>query len=65
MNDQPVDASGAVADAVLLGLARQAVQAILISIDVALSVFSAQLRTMKIDDDLRMVAKLLRRVMSQ
>ncbi len=59
--DGQVDAAG-VMDNVLRGLALESVRALVINMDVALAVFGAQLRALRIDDDLRMVRKVLSRV---
>lgn len=48
MDDQPIKTQGAVIDNVLRGLALEAVRALVINIDVALAVFSAQLRELRI-----------------
>lgn len=56
-----VDATGIVDD-VLRGLALESVRALVINIDVALAVFGGQLRALRIDDDLKMVRKVLVRV---
>lgn len=61
MDEQPIETQG-VMDNVLRGLALEAVRALVINIDVALAVFGAQLRDLRIDDDLRMVRKVLDRV---
>lgn len=61
MDDQPIETAGVI-DNVLRGLALEAVRALVINIDVALAVFSAQLRELRIDDDLRMARKVLDRV---
>ena len=62
MNDQtPIETAGIV-DNLLRGLALESVRALVINIDVALAVFGAQLRDLRIDDDLRMVRKILDRV---
>ena len=45
----------------LRGLALESVRALVINIDVALAVFGPQLRALRIDDDLRMVRKVLDR----
>ncbi len=50
-----------VVDNVLRGLAIESVRALVINIDVALAVFGTQLRALRIDDDLRMVRKVLDR----
>lgn len=57
----PVDAAG-VMDNVLRGLALESVRGLIINMDVALAVFGAQLRDLRIDDDLRMCRKVLDRV---
>jgi hypothetical protein len=59
MDDQ-LETTGVV-DNVLRGLALESVRALVINIDVALAVFGAQLRDLRIDDDLRMVRKVLDR----
>ena len=51
-----------IVDNVLRGLALESVRALVINIDVALAVFGGQLRDLRIDDDLRMVRKVLVRV---
>ena len=51
-----------VVDNVLRGMALESVRALVINIDVALAVFGAQLRDLRIDDDLRMVRSILYRV---
>lgn len=51
-----------VVDEVLRGLALESVRALIINIDVALAVFGGQLRDLRIDDDLRMVRRVLTRV---
>lgn len=51
-----------VVDNVLRGLALESVRALVINIDVALAVFGGQLRDLRIDDDLRMVRRVLVRV---
>jgi len=51
-----------VVDEVLRGLALESVRAMIINIDVALAVFGGQLRDLRIDDDLRMVRRVLTRV---
>lgn len=56
-----VDATGIVDD-VLRGLALESVRALVINIDVALAVFGGQLRALRIDDDLKMVRRVLVRV---
>jgi hypothetical protein len=61
MDEQTVDTTGLI-DNVLRGLALESARAIVINIDVALAVFGAQLRDLHIDDDLRMVRKVLVRV---
>lgn len=61
MDEQPIETQG-VMDNVLRGLALEAVRALVINIDVALAVFGAQLRDLRIDDDLRMCRKVLDRV---
>lgn len=60
MDDQ-LETTGVV-DNVLRGLALESVRALVINIDVALAVFGAQLRDLRIDDDLRMCRKVLDRV---
>jgi hypothetical protein len=60
MDDQTVDSAG-VMDNVLRGLALESVRALVINMDVALAVFGAQLRDLRIDDDLRMCRKVLDR----
>jgi hypothetical protein len=60
MDDETVETMGVV-DNVLRGLALESVRALLLNIDVALAVFGAQLRQLRIDDDLRMVRKVLDR----
>lgn len=60
MDDQQVDTAGVI-DNVLRGLALESVRALVINIDVALAVFGSQLRALRIDDDLRMVRKVLDR----
>jgi hypothetical protein len=59
MDDQ-LETTGVI-DNVLRGLALESVRALVINIDVALAVFGAQLRDLRIDDDLRMVRKVLDR----
>jgi hypothetical protein len=59
MDDQ-LETTGVI-DNVLRGLALESVRALVINIDVALAVFGAQLRALRIDDDLRMVRKVLDR----
>lgn len=61
MDEQTVDTAGVV-DNLLRGLALESVRALIINIDVALAVFGGQLRDLRIDDDLRMVRKVLVRV---
>lgn len=61
MDDGPVDAAG-VMDNVLRGLALESVRALVINMDVALAVFGAQLRDLRVDDDLRMCRRILERV---
>jgi hypothetical protein len=62
MDEQtPIETTGIV-DNLLRGLALESVRALVINIDVALAVFGAQLRDLRIDDDLRMVRKVLDRV---
>jgi len=51
-----------IVDNVLRGLALESVRALVINIDVTLAVFGPQLRSLRIDDDLRMVRKVLDRV---
>ena len=58
--DDTLETAGVV-DNVLRGLALESVRALVINIDVALAVFSAQLRDLRLDDDLRMVRKVLDR----
>ncbi len=60
MDDQQIETQG-IMDNVLRGLALESVRALVINIDVALAVFGAQLRDLRIDDDLRMVRKVLDR----
>ena len=60
MDDQQIETQG-IMDNVLRGLALESVRALVINIDVALAVFGAQLRQLRIDDDLRMVRKVLDR----
>jgi hypothetical protein len=60
MGDETLETTGVV-DNVLRGLALESVRALVINIDVALAVFGAQLRDLRIDDDLRMVRKVLDR----
>lgn len=55
-----VDAAG-VMDNVLRGLALESVRALVINMDVAPAGFGAQLRDLRIDDDLRMCRKVLDR----
>lgn len=50
-----------VVDNVLRGLALESVRALVMNMDVALAVFGAQLRDLRIDDDLRMCRKVLDR----
>jgi len=65
MDDQtPIETAGIV-DNLLRGLALESVRALVINIDVALAVFGAQLRDLRIDDDLRMVRKILDRVVGK
>lgn len=59
--DDELQAAG-VMDNVLRGLALESVRALVINMDVALAVFGAQLRDLRIDDDLRMCRKVLERV---
>jgi len=59
--DGMVETTGVV-DNVLRGLALESVRALVINIDVALAVFGGQLRDLRIDDDLRMVRRVLVRV---
>lgn len=61
MDDQTVETAGVV-DNVLRGLALESVRALVMNMDVALAVFGAQLRDLRIDDDLRMCRKVLDRV---
>lgn len=63
-DDATVDAAG-VMDNVLRGLALESVRALVINMDVALAVFGAQLRALRIDDDLRMCRKMLDRVVGK
>lgn len=58
--DDGLQAQGMV-DTVLRGLAIESVRALVINIDIALAVFGAQLRSMRIDDDLRMCRQVLNR----
>jgi hypothetical protein len=58
--DNELETTGVV-DNVLRGLALESVRALVINIDVALAVFGGQLRALRIDDDLRMVRKVLDR----
>jgi hypothetical protein len=58
--DEQIDTQG-VMDNLLRGLAIESVRALVINIDVTLAVFGAQLRQLRIDDDLRMVRKVLDR----
>ena len=60
MDDQQIETQG-IMDNLLRGLALESVRALVINIDVALAVFGAQLRALRIDDDLRMVRKVLDR----
>lgn len=60
MGDETVETAGVV-DNVLRGLALESVRALVINMDVALAVFGAQLRDLRIDDDLRMCRKVLDR----
>ena len=60
MNEEIVETTGVV-DNVLRGLAIEAVRALVMNMDVALAVFGAQLRDLRIDDDLRMCRKVLDR----
>jgi len=60
MGDETVETTGVV-DNVLRGLALESVRALVMNMDVALAVFGAQLRDLRIDDDLRMVRKILDR----
>jgi hypothetical protein len=62
MDDQTSIETQGIVDNLLRGLALEAVRALVINIDVALTVFGAQLRDLRIDDDLRMVRKVLARV---
>ena len=57
-DEQQIETAGIV-DNVLRGLALESVRALVINIDVALAVFSGQLRDLRIDDDLRMCRKVL------
>lgn len=60
MGDETVETAGVV-DNVLRGLALESVRALVMNMDVALAVFGAQLRDLRIDDDLRMCRKVLDR----
>ena len=60
MGDETVETTGVV-DNVLRGLALESVRALVMNMDVALAVFGAQLRDLRIDDDLRMCLKVLDR----
>jgi len=64
MDEQTVETAGVV-DNVLRGLALESVRALVINMDVALAVFGAQLRDLRIDDDLRMCRKVLDRVVGK
>ena len=59
--EQVVETAGVV-DNLLRGLAIEAVRALVINMDVALAVFGAQLRDLRVDDDLRMCRRILDRV---
>ena len=59
--DEKLETAGVV-DNVLRGMALESIRALVINIDVALAVFGAQLRDLRIDDDLRMVRSILYRV---
>lgn len=59
--DEEIGTAG-IAENVLRGLALESARALVIQIDVALAVFAPQLRDLRIDDDLRMVRKVLARV---
>jgi hypothetical protein len=61
--DEEIGTAG-FAENVLRGLALESVRALVIQINVALAVFAPQLRDLRIDDDLRMVRKVLERVTS-
>jgi len=61
MNDDGVMETTGVVDNVLRGLALESVRALVMNMDVALAVFGAQLRDLRIDDDLRMCRKVLDR----
>lgn len=60
MGDETMETAGVV-DNVLRGLALESVRALVMNMDVALAVFGAQLRDLRIDDDLRMCRKVLDR----
>ena len=64
MDDGTVETTGVV-DNVLRGLALESVRALVMNMDVALAVFGAQLRDLRIDDDLRMCRKVLNRVVGK
>jgi hypothetical protein len=62
MDEQQVDAQRPVTDALRMGLARMAVEAVKLHIDNVLATFPAELAQMNVDDDLLMAVKVLRRV---
>lgn len=66
MNDltpdpDPVETTSVASDILLRGLALEWIRALLTTIDVGLVIFADPLRTMKLDDDLRFVRKVLDR----
>lgn len=57
-----ITAQGPITDALRMGLARMAVEAVKLHIDNVLATFPGELAQMNVDDDLGMALKVLRRV---
>ena len=61
-DEERIIETAGVVDNLLRGLALESVRALVINMDVALAVFGAQLRDLRVDDDLRMCRRILDRV---